>query len=302
MVDTASSDEGPALARAAGAEVVVLEDNPGFGAANNVGVERAEHPVTVLLNPDCELLDGSLALLAARAAGGELWVPRLLNPDGSLQRSAYPLPGTVGALLPAVVHPPILPEPLLERVEPFRSERARSVGWAIAACVAASTETLRRLGPFDPGQFMFYEDMDLCLRARAAGIPTVFEPAVRIRHVGGHSTRPVYDGDPHDLLAQTEARGGGRQPRLRRAGARRPRPGAHVRHPGRRAARAGPPRRPRACPAQRRVARTGTMTPCRSGSSRLQTVTPSSRWSTRAAICTGPGPIRPSAPTSSTSC
>ena len=202
VVDTASSDEGPAVARAAGAEVVVLGDNPGFGAANNVGVERAEHPVTVLLNPDCELLDGSLALLAARAAGGELWVPRLLNPDGSLQRSAYPLPGTVGALLPAVVHPPILPEPLLERVEPFRSERARSVGWAIAACVAASTETLRRLGPFDPGQFMFYEDMDLCLRARAAGIPTVFEPAVRIRHVGGHSTRPVYDGDPHDLLAQ----------------------------------------------------------------------------------------------------
>ena len=202
VVDTASSDEGPAVARAAGAEVVVLGDNPGFGAANNVGVERAEHPVTVLLNPDCELLDGSLALLAARAAGGELWVPRLLNPDGSLQRSAYPLPGTVGALLPAVVHPPILPEPLLERVEPFRSERARSVGWAIAACVAAPTETLRRLGPFDPGQFMFYEDMDLCLRARAAGIPTVFEPAVRIRHVGGHSTRPVYDGDPHDLLAQ----------------------------------------------------------------------------------------------------
>ena len=202
VVDTASSDDGPALARAAGAEVVALGENPGFGAANNVGVERAEHPVTVLLNPDCELLDGSLALLAARAAGGELWVPRLLNPDGSLQRSAYPLPGTVGALLPAVVHPPILPEPLLERVEPFRSERARSVGWAIAACVAASTETLRRLGPFDPGQFMFYEDMDLCLRARAAGIPTVFEPAVRIRHVGGHSTRPVYDGDPHDLLAQ----------------------------------------------------------------------------------------------------
>jgi N-acetylglucosaminyl-diphospho-decaprenol L-rhamnosyltransferase len=202
VVDTASSDGGPALARAAGAEVIELGKNPGFGAANNVGVERAEQPVTVLLNPDCELLDGSLALLAARAAGGQLWVPRLLNPDGSLQRSAYPLPGTVGALLPALVHPPILPLPLLERVEPFRSERARSVGWAIAACVAAPTETLRRLGPFDPGQFMFYEDMDLCLRARAAGIPTVFEPAVRIRHVGGHATRPVYDGDPHDLLAQ----------------------------------------------------------------------------------------------------
>ena len=130
VVDTASSDEGPALARAAGAEVVVLGDNPGFGAANNVGVERAEHPVTVLLNPDCELLDGSLALLAARAAGGELWVPRLLNPDGSLQRSAYPLPGTVGALLPAVVHPPILPRAAARagRAVPVGARAQRRVG------------------------------------------------------------------------------------------------------------------------------------------------------------------------------
>jgi N-acetylglucosaminyl-diphospho-decaprenol L-rhamnosyltransferase len=202
VVDTASSDEGPALARAAGAEVVELGRNPGFGAANNAGVERARHDVTVLLNPDCELLDGSLAQLAARAEGGGLWVPRLIHPDGSLQRSAQPLPGTVGALLPALVHPPLLPLPLFERVEPYRSERPRSVGWAIAACVAARTDTLRELGPFDPGQFLFFEDMDLCLRARAAGIPTVFDPSVRVRHLGGHSTRRVYDGDPHELLAR----------------------------------------------------------------------------------------------------
>ena len=66
VVDTGSRDDGAALARAAGAEVVELGANPGFGAANNAGVERARHEVTVLLNPDCELLDGSLARLAAR--------------------------------------------------------------------------------------------------------------------------------------------------------------------------------------------------------------------------------------------
>ena len=202
VVDTASSDDGPALARAAGAEVVELGGNPGFGAANNAGVERARHPVTVLLNPDCELLDGSLARLAARAADGRLWVPRLLNRDGSVQRSAHPLPGTPGALLPALVHAPLLPEPLRDRVEPYRAERPRSVGWAIAACLAARTDVLRRLGPFDARQFLFFEDMDLCLRARAGGIPTVLDPTVRIRHLGGHATRPAYAGEPHELLAR----------------------------------------------------------------------------------------------------
>ena len=204
VVDTGSADEGPALARAAGAEVVELGENPGFGAANNAGVARARHPVTVLLNPDCELLDGSLARLAARAAEPpeRLWVPRLLEADGSVQRSAHPLPGTVGALLPALAHPPLLPRALRERAEPYRAERPRSVGWAIAACVAAPTATLRRLGPFDPRQFLFFEDMDLCLRARAAGVPTVLDPSVRIRHLGGHATRRAYAGEPHELLAR----------------------------------------------------------------------------------------------------
>ena len=204
VVDTGSRDEGPSLARAAGAEVVELGGNPGFGAANNAGVERAREAVTVLLNPDCELLDASLARLAAAAASGpdRLWVPRLLEAGGAVQRSAHPLPGTLGAFLPAVAHPPALPRALRERVEPYRSERPREVGWAIAACLAARTGVLRRLGPFDPGQFLFFEDMDLCLRARAAGIPTVFDPGVRVRHRGGHATRRAYAGEPHELLAR----------------------------------------------------------------------------------------------------
>lgn len=201
-VDTGSSDSGPDLARDHDAEVIELRDNPGFGAANNAGVARARHDVTVLLNPDCELLDGSLARLAAAAAARDaLWVPRLLNPDGSVQRSAHPLPGTAGALLPTVVHPAALPGPLRERVEPWRASRPRGAGWAIAACVAARTATLRALGPFDPGQFLFYEDMDLCLRARTAGVPTLLDPTVALRHLGGHATGPAYGGEPHELLA-----------------------------------------------------------------------------------------------------
>jgi len=204
VVDAGSADDGAALAREGGAEVVELGANPGFGAANNAGLERARHPVTVLINPDCQLLDRSLLRLAARAGSGpeRLWVPRLLEHDGAVQRSAHPLPGTLGAMLPALVHPPLLPRALRDRAEPFRSERPRAVGWAIAACVAARTPTLRHLGPFDPSQFLFFEDMDLCLRARAAGVPTVLDPSVRVRHLGGHSTRAAYRGEPHALLAR----------------------------------------------------------------------------------------------------
>jgi GT2 family glycosyltransferase len=202
-VDAASCDGGAELARAAGAEVVALGENPGFGAACNAGLERVRHPACALLNPDCELEDGGLErLVAAAVARDGLWAPRLVDGRGRPERSAHPLPGTLGALVPALVHPPVLPRALRMRAEPWRTDRPRSVGWAVAACIVARTATLRRLGPFDPRQFLFYEDMDLCLRARAAGVPTILDPSVRIRHLGGHATRPAYGGEPYTLLAR----------------------------------------------------------------------------------------------------
>ena len=195
-VDSGSTDDGADLARRAGAEVLVLDGNRGFGAATNAGVQRARHEVTVLLNPDCELLDRGLAALAARAAATDaLLVPRLLDPDGATQRSAHPLPGRPIALLRAALPTRVLPKP-------HRARRSREVGWAIAACLAARTALLRRLGPFDPGAFLFYEDLDLCLRARAAGVSTVLHPDVRLRHLGGASTARAFGAEPFTLQAR----------------------------------------------------------------------------------------------------
>lgn len=200
VVDTGSRDGGAALALVHGAEVVDLPDNPGFGAACNAGLERAVHDVTVLLNPDCELLDPALAVLAeaARERPDALHVPRLLDPDGTVQRSAHPVPGMPGTLIPAVS--PWLPWAMRLRAEPYFAPRPRTVGWAIAACLAASSATLRRLGPFDPAVHLFAEDMELCLRARAAGIPTILHPELRLRHFGGHAV--LRDGERYDEIAR----------------------------------------------------------------------------------------------------
>jgi N-acetylglucosaminyl-diphospho-decaprenol L-rhamnosyltransferase len=201
VVDTGRDDGGAALARAHGAEVVVRRDNPGFGAATNLGLERVGEDVAILLNPDTQALDDSLPRLAAiaRAHPRALHAPRLLNPDGSTQRSAHPLPGTVGAFIPALIHPPLLPRALRDRAEPYRSRTARTVGWAIAACLAAATETLRRF-PFDPATHLYSEDMELCLRARGHGVPTVYHPQLALRHTGGHSIHR--DGEPYEALAR----------------------------------------------------------------------------------------------------
>ena len=194
VVDTGPDDGGAQLARDHGAELIERRDNPGFGAANNLALERVRQPVTILLNPDVIVHGDALERLTERAHRPGLHAPRLLNADGSVQRSAHPVPGTLGAFLPALIHPPLLPKPIRDRLEPYRADSSRTVGWAIAACLAARTPMPR----FDPAIHLFAEDMDLCLRARAEGLPTHYHPDIVITHTGRHS---VHD-EPFQTLAR----------------------------------------------------------------------------------------------------
>jgi N-acetylglucosaminyl-diphospho-decaprenol L-rhamnosyltransferase len=203
VVDSGSRDQGPDVARRHGAELIRLGGNPGFGTGCNAALIRVSEPVTALVNPDVELLDAGLAELAKAAATTEaLLAPRLLNTDGTVQDSAHPLPGTVEALVPAAVPRFLLPAPLRRRYEPWRSSRPRTVGWAVAACMVARTDLLRRLGPFDSDVFLFYEDMDLCLRAADAGVPTLLRPGVALRHTGGSSVQRALRGRAAEMGAR----------------------------------------------------------------------------------------------------
>jgi GT2 family glycosyltransferase len=117
----------------------------------------------------------------------------VVNADGSIQASASgPEVGVwpwVRALVPGVLQP----EASLAHTEPYRLERRTPVTWLTGACIAGPTRTLRRLGPFDPALHMFGEDVDLGLRAAAAGVGSWFDPeACRIVHHGQGSSSLVY--------------------------------------------------------------------------------------------------------------
>lgn len=203
VVDNGAADRTHVVEDACGAEarVLSLDGNKGYGAASNAGIRAASHDVVIVMNADMIAVDGSLARLADLARASSAIVgPELVSPDGSRQQSALPWPAGWELGLTGVVPRRLMPKPLLRRCEPWRRERAAEVGWLLGACFAARRDVLLNIGPFDESIHMFGEDIDLAIRARQHGIPSVFAPDVaRVVHLGGSATEQHWDGPALEL-------------------------------------------------------------------------------------------------------
>ncbi|HEX6458657.1 MAG TPA: glycosyltransferase [Thermoleophilaceae bacterium] len=203
VVDSGSSDESATTARVNGAHVIELGENAGFGRASNIGVAEVHEPVTILINPDVELLDDSLLRLAdALRKSDRILAPLVLRPSGERQDSAQREPGSAAALAIALMPPAVMPRPLRHAASPWTAHEPRRVAWAVGCCLAARTETLRRLGPFDERIFLYGEDLELGLRAGDQGVETWFWPEARVIHRSAHSSEQEFAGEPFRLLAE----------------------------------------------------------------------------------------------------
>jgi N-acetylglucosaminyl-diphospho-decaprenol L-rhamnosyltransferase len=207
-VDSASHDRSVEVARGHDSvRSVALPANIGFGSACNVGLMEVTEAVTVLVNPDVELLDDSLLMLASEAVRDDrpdrLLAPLVLSPDGARQDSAHPRPGSTGELLASLIPPALLPGRTGAVPYPWKATKPRRVGWAVGCTLVARTDILRRLGPFDETIFLYAEDMELGLRAAQNGVETWFWPCARVVHHRAHSSSREFGGEPFEVLARS---------------------------------------------------------------------------------------------------
>jgi GT2 family glycosyltransferase len=192
VVDNGSSDGTVSVVRERFPDVRVVEsENHGLCAGWNTGIRLAGAEHVLLLNADAWLLDGALhALVAAadRHPRAAAVGPRLLDPDGSLQRSVRGYP-TVWRLATEYLY--------LRKLAPrsralnafygagFDHESEREVEWLMGACLLIRRAAYDEVGPFDERYFMFSEEVDWMRRAADRGWSVVFTPDARCVHVGG---------------------------------------------------------------------------------------------------------------------
>jgi GT2 family glycosyltransferase len=71
------------------------------------------------------------------------------------------------------------------------------VAWVQGACLAARRNVFQALGGFDPKFFLYFEETDLCLRARRAGYRIEWLPHLQVLHAAGHSQAPLSQYQRH---------------------------------------------------------------------------------------------------------
>jgi N-acetylglucosaminyl-diphospho-decaprenol L-rhamnosyltransferase len=196
VVDNGSTDGSIELVRESFARcrLIVSTRNDGYGAAANRGIAACSTPGVLLLNSDTVLPPDALTALGRYLAQWPrvgIAGPRLVNGDGSLQRSAYPYPGVLNLLLAEsglhllIERIPVVRERLYRT---WSHDAARRVPWVLGAALAIRRSAFASVGGFDPSYFMYGEEVDLCRRLERAGFETHYAPVTTVVHLGGAST------------------------------------------------------------------------------------------------------------------
>lgn len=173
-----------------------LDENVGFGRANNVGLHEAAGRYVLFLNPDTivgpDTLTSMVRYLDAHSSVGMAGC-KVLNPDGSFQvacRRGLPTPWAsfcklfgLQAVFPSVR--------LFSGYNlMYRSiDETYPVDALIGAFMMGRTDLMRSLGGFDPQFFMYGEDIDLCYRVKQVGYEVHYVHETSIIHYKGESTK-----------------------------------------------------------------------------------------------------------------
>jgi N-acetylglucosaminyl-diphospho-decaprenol L-rhamnosyltransferase len=188
-----SADVVASLAREQDARYLKLPSNPGYGGAMNRAVAALDSSVEWVLisNPDVVLGEGSIDILVGAAEEDPRIAavgPAILTANGDIYPSARRVPSIRTGVGHALFYN-LWPNNMWSRAyfSEFDSE-PRDAGWLSGACLLVRRSAFEKIGGFDEGFFMYFEDVDLGDRLAKAGYRNVYRPQAQVTHSGAHST------------------------------------------------------------------------------------------------------------------
>jgi N-acetylglucosaminyl-diphospho-decaprenol L-rhamnosyltransferase len=213
VVDNASSDGSRDVIAGLNPSVtpVCLHENIGFAKANNRAATMLldiapSIDALAFLNADTAVRTPRavqcLRELALERPDVGIAVPRLVNADGSLQRSVAAFPTLGSALAQSSGVSFVAPDRWRPRLGTRWSHGySARVPWAKGAALVIRRDAWEAVGGFDESNFMYGEDLDLCWRAARGGWATWFAHDVVVEHEDDASTSQIWDDETRALRA-----------------------------------------------------------------------------------------------------
>jgi N-acetylglucosaminyl-diphospho-decaprenol L-rhamnosyltransferase len=176
--------------------LMVAPVNGGFAAGNNVAIAPAlassSPPDLIwLLNPDTVIHPGAfrelVGFLERRPEVG-LAGSRLEKPDGTVWPSAFRFPTILSELESGIRLGPVSRMLARHVVMPPVPPGEVPTDWVAGASLMVRREVFDAIGLLDEGYFMYFEEVDFCLKAVKAGWPCWYVPSSRIVHLVGQSS------------------------------------------------------------------------------------------------------------------
>ncbi|MHB8992743.1 MAG: glycosyltransferase family 2 protein [Chloroflexota bacterium] len=192
VVDNASSDGSAEMVRSQFPRVELIPSgaNLGFAGGNNLALSRALGRYVLFLNPDTEVNPGAIGSMVHYLDDRPevaLVGTTLLNPDGSLQPSCHRYYGFWHTVRYNRLVDRLAGAGELSSVN--RESRPGDVDWMTGACLLVRKSVLDQVGWFDPGFFVYGEEIDLQYRIKKAGWRVSYLPSCGVVHHGGQSAR-----------------------------------------------------------------------------------------------------------------
>ena len=198
VFDNASSDNSMDVVRKMALDdprIRIMDSDINLGSAGfNVAIVHTYSRYVVIFNPDAYvypgMLDAGVHFMDAHPNCGVMG-PQLLNSDGTLQPSVGNAP-TVAAMFWELTRlrrlfPTVPLFSALKRMD-MDYDVQQQVEQPAGTCLFLRRTALEQVGLLDQRFFMYYEDVDWCLRFRKAGWEVWYVPSLQAVHYGGQSS------------------------------------------------------------------------------------------------------------------
>lgn len=165
-------------------KITIIEHgiNIGFGAGCNLAAKKASGDYFCFLNPDTELLSGSISsildIFRENPLTGIL-APIIVSPEGLIEKGSFGKDPTFFQIIKQKIIP--------EKKSISKLRKGHCVDWVSGASFFIKKGVFESIGGFDEKFFMYFEDIDICKRIRHLGLKIILYPGLQFMHINGSS-------------------------------------------------------------------------------------------------------------------